>query len=239
MLNVSDKFFTILICCYNAEETLSKCLESLVCQKASSVVYKILFINDGSTDNSFEIAKSYSEMVDNFTIHSNNHNQGLVFSCNKAIDILDTSFFMRLDADDYIASNAIEKIAEEIHSLKDKNFIVFKRWDTLADEFKEVEINNDIYSWIAAGTVFDTGSVREVGAYSDVFWEEYDLYIKLLEAGNKYKISPYRIYYYCRGNKSMTEDKEKKRQGFNVLQKKWGDKTLKKYGNFIKILEYY
>ena len=72
-----------------------------------------------------------------------------------------------------------------------------------------------------------------------MFWEEYDLYIKLLEAGNKYKISPHRIYYYCRGDRSMTQDEKKKREGLEKLQKKWGDKTLNRYGNFKKILEYY
>lgn len=239
MLDIQDNTLTILVCCYNSGKTLRSCLDSLVGQTISSSNYKILFINDASTDDSFEIANSYSKSFDNFALLNNDKNEGLVNCCNKALDAIETSYFMRIDADDYLSSDAIEKILKELCSSKKKNFIVFKRWDIWDNELKKAEPINDIFTWIAAGTVFKTQTVRSVGAYSDEYWEEYDLYIKLLEAGNKYKISPYRIYYYRRGQKSMTQDYEKNKLGYESLLMKWGLETLRKYGDFKKILKYY
>ena len=50
---------TVLICCYNAGKFLDRCLGSLVKQSIPSSFYKILFINDASTDESLKIAESY------------------------------------------------------------------------------------------------------------------------------------------------------------------------------------
>ena len=88
--SLRDKTLTILICCYNAGEFLSECMDSLIGQSASSLSYKILFINDASNDGSLERAKSYSKLLDNFILIDNKENKGLTNCCNIAIDIIDT-----------------------------------------------------------------------------------------------------------------------------------------------------
>lgn len=230
---------TILICCYNAGESLKKCLISLIGQSISSSFYKVLFVNDASTDNSFEIAKAYSKKIGNFTFLNNKKNKGLVECCNEAIKKIETPYFIRLDADDWLSCDAVEKILKNRGSLKEKDFIVFKRWDVCNKEIKKAKVCHDIYTWIAAGTAFNTEAVRAVGGYSNEYWEEYDLYLKLLEAGNMFKLSPYSIYYYRRGRGSLTADYKKKKKGFESLLKKWKPEVLNKYGNSEKIVEYY
>lgn len=239
MISQQDNILTILICCCNAGEALKKCLDSLAHQSISSLFYEILFVNDASTDNSLEIAKTYSHNLKNFALLNNKKNEGLGGCLNKAIKRIRTPYFIRLDADDWLSTEAVEKILKESDFLNKKNFIVFNRWDIRNKKLIKVNINDDIYTWIGAGSIFNTEIVRSVGGYSDEHWEEYDLYVKLLEAGNKYKISPYRIYCYRRGHKSITQDFEKNKQGFESLLKKWGLETLRKYGDFEKILEYY
>jgi len=230
---------TILICCYNAGGLLKKCLDSLIAQDAPSSQYKIVFVDDASTDGSFKKAQEYAKQLENFTIIKNKQNRGLVDSCNRALSVIDTPYFMRLDADDYLSGDAVRRISEELGSSAGEDFVVFKKWDVWNKSIKKVETGNDIYTWIASGTVFNTHAVRSVGGYSDEYWEEYDLYIKLSEAGYRYRISPYHIYHYRRGHGSMTQDREKNKKGFESLAKKWNSEILNKYGNLRKILEYY
>lgn len=239
MSNQQNNILTVLICCCNAGELLKECLDSLAHQNISDLFYKVLFVNDASTDNSLEIAKMYSKNSKNFTILNNTTNEGLVRCCNRAIEKIRTPYFIRLDADDWLSPDAVENVLKELVPSEKKDFFIFRRWDVWENEIKEIEVENDIYAWLAVSAVFSTEAVKSVGGYSDEYWEEYDLYVKLLEAGYKYKISPYRIYYYRRGHASMTQDYEKNKNGFESLLKKWKLETLKKYGNFEKILEYY
>lgn len=239
IINYKNKTITILICCYNAEKFLKECLDSLVNQSVSSLFFNTLFINDASTDKSLEIAKSYSTFLNNFTLIDYKKHEGLTRSCNKALKMISTPYFMRFDSDDFLTSNAVEKMLKELNSSKNKDFIVFKRWDTWNTHLKKIEISDDVYKWIATGTVFRTQSVKNVGGYCNEYWEEYDLYIRLLEAGYKHKISPYRIYYYRRGHGSSTQQYEENKIGFDSLINKWGLKTLEKYGEFTKGIEYY
>ncbi len=239
MNNRSNTILTILICCYNAEDFLPQCLSSLSNQNISNSFYKILFINDASTDNSLKTAKKYSSTLTNFNLLNNKRNIGLVPCCNNALKIIDTPYFMRLDADDYLSSDAFEKIYKELKSLNNQDLIIFNRWDVYDSKLEKISVQKDIYTWIATGVVFKTDDVRAVGGYSAEYWEEYDLFIKLLEGGAKYKLSSNRIYYYRRNHGSMTQSSEENKRGFERLITKWGVKVLKKYGNFKNITKYY
>ena len=239
MNNRNDTVLTILICCYNAEDFLPQCLGSLLGQNISNSFYEILFINDASTDNSLKIAKKYGSILSNFRLFNNRRNRGLVNCCNKALKMIDTPYFMRLDADDYLSSDAFEKIYKELKLSNKQDFIIFNRWDVYGDIRKKIAVRRDIYTWIATSVVFNTEEVRTVGGYSAEYWEEYDLFIKLLEGGAKYRLSPGRIYCYRRNHGSMTQSSDENKIGFERLITKWGVKVLEKYGNFQNVIEYY
>ncbi|NQT46489.1 MAG: glycosyltransferase family 2 protein [Candidatus Omnitrophica bacterium] len=237
-MEIDKDILTVVIPCYNAGEFIEDCLGSLLRQKVKSL-YKILFINDASTDDSLERAKRKTGALANVTFLEHETTQGLVKCCNKALSLIDTPYFVRLDADDYFSPDAIEKIFEEINSPIKNDFVIFKRWDILNDGIKEIESDSDIYAWIAAGTLFSTDAVKSVKGYSKQYWEEFDLYLKLLETKHSFGSSPYRIYYYRRNSGSMTKNLEENRAGFKRLLEKWGGDTLKKYGDFKKAADYY
>ncbi len=236
--NYNKQILTVLVCCYNAAEFLKNCVDSLERQAVSNY-YKILFINDGSTDDSFKIANDYSHTLKNFSLLNNKKRVGLVRCCNKALGLIDTLYFMRLDADDYLSDDALIKILPELGSCNKEDFIVFSRYDICDDIVQKVKAVNNIYTWISGGAVFNTEAVRSVGGYSKEYWEEYDLYIKLLEKGAKFKISPSYIYYYRRGHNSMTLNYKKNYEGFQSLREKWGLTILGKYGDVSRFRKYY
>ena len=53
-----DKILTIIIPTYNMSEYLDTCLKSLIIK---SNLLEVLIINDGSKDNSLDIAKKYEK----------------------------------------------------------------------------------------------------------------------------------------------------------------------------------
>ena len=56
-----SELVSIVIPVYNSEQFLKESLESIINQTYSNI--EIICVNDGSTDNSLEILKSYSDKI--------------------------------------------------------------------------------------------------------------------------------------------------------------------------------
>lgn len=94
---------TIIINVYNGEKYLKKCLDSIINQTYKNL--EILIINDGSTDRTLEICKSYKdERIKIITTK----NQGLSLSRNTGIDNAKGKYLYFIDADDFIELDTIE-----------------------------------------------------------------------------------------------------------------------------------
>jgi glycosyltransferase involved in cell wall biosynthesis len=103
---------TVIIPVYNTSEYLEKCFNSLITDKYKYVKelgLKVVFVNDGSTDNSLEIL---NELANNnsFVTIINQENLGLSLSRNNAMSIVDTEYFLFLDSDDRLKIKEIVKL---------------------------------------------------------------------------------------------------------------------------------
>lgn len=228
---------TVVICCYNGEHFLSRCLDSLAEQKAPNL--QTIIVDDASTDGSLEIMRQYKESLPVCTIIQHESNQGLVASCNDALAQVTTPFFMRLDADDSLPQGAMDIVRRALREPIPTDFFLFSRWDAWPSSRERVTVESDIFQWVATGTVFRTDAVRAVGGYHEGQWEEYDLYLRLLESGCTYRTSPEITYVYERGHQSMTSDEQANRKGFEWLVRTWGYDTLRKYGDIEMLQKYY
>jgi glycosyltransferase involved in cell wall biosynthesis len=52
--------FSIIICTYNRAKILAQCLTSLAEQSFPKENYEVIIVNNNSTDNTGEVAQSYS-----------------------------------------------------------------------------------------------------------------------------------------------------------------------------------
>lgn len=101
---------SIIVPVYNAEETLSKSLESAIVQ----TIYpkEIICINDGSTDHSQEILEAYAGKYKYISVITQ-ENSGAGKARNKGLEIAKGQYVCFLDADDYyIDCHALEKMVE-------------------------------------------------------------------------------------------------------------------------------
>jgi glycosyltransferase involved in cell wall biosynthesis len=92
---------------YNNADTLGLALESIICQSYTNWV--LILINDGSTDDSDLIVKKYLNTQYNIIYINDTINRGLIYRLNQIIDLTDTEYLARMDADDIMFKNRIEK----------------------------------------------------------------------------------------------------------------------------------
>lgn len=58
-MNDLSPLVSIVVSCYNGEEFISECIDSVL--KQTFTDFELIIINDGSTDNSASIIESYSD----------------------------------------------------------------------------------------------------------------------------------------------------------------------------------
>lgn len=107
-----DELISIIVPIYNVEEYLREYLDSI--QKQTYPNFECIMVNDGSTDNSKQIAEEY--LVDSRFKLINQSNQGLSVARNTGIKHLNanSSFVSFVDSDDYVYPECLETLIEHI-----------------------------------------------------------------------------------------------------------------------------
>lgn len=105
---------SIIVPVYNVEKYLPQCLDSLVNQTLKEI--EIILVNDGSTDNSEAICRTYAEK-DNRIIVCSKANGGLSDARNYGLRQAKSKIVGFVDSDDYIDLNMFQVLLE----LKEKS----------------------------------------------------------------------------------------------------------------------
>lgn len=105
--------FSIIIPVYNAEKTLNKCLDSICKQSFSN--YEVILIDDGSTDQSFNICKSYELQNKKFSVH-HQQNSGPSVARNVGLKFATGKWICFVDSDDSIEASYLQDIQDAAQS---------------------------------------------------------------------------------------------------------------------------
>lgn len=127
---------SIIVPVYNAEKYLKKCLDSLVNQTKKELEF--ILINDGSTDKSEEIIKTYKDKRIKYFKHKN---QGIGKTRNFGIEKSSGKYIMFLDSDDYFSNDACEILYKEAEKEK-ADLIVFDYYRVEKGNLNEVKIES-------------------------------------------------------------------------------------------------
>ena len=101
------KKVSIIIPCYNAENYIEQCLESIVAQTCSHL--EIICVNDGSADNTLPLLNNYAACDSRIQVISQ-QNAGLSTARNTGIQKSTGAYLMFVDADDWLEADAVQKI---------------------------------------------------------------------------------------------------------------------------------
>lgn len=95
---------SVIIPVYNQEKYLTECLDSVLSQDMDGL--EVLCIDDGSTDNSLNLLKTYSERDNRMTVLTQ-ANQGVAKTRNRGIQCAQGDFIIFCDPDDFYPSPAV------------------------------------------------------------------------------------------------------------------------------------
>lgn len=98
---------SVLMGIYNCAPTLPEALDSLLAQTYQG--FKVIMCDDGSKDNTYEVAKSYADKYENFILIKNEKNMGLNYTLNHCLEYADTEYIARMDGDDLSLPTRFEK----------------------------------------------------------------------------------------------------------------------------------
>lgn len=118
---------TVLMPVYNGEKYIREAIDSILNQTFSN--FELLIINDGSTDNSVKIIKTYKDKRINL-VH-NSKNMGIVFTRNRGLLESKTEYIALLDCDDIAQPARLEKQYNWLE--KNTDFGLIGSWVELID----------------------------------------------------------------------------------------------------------
>lgn len=125
---------SLIIPVYNAEKYLKECIESLIKQTYQNL--KIIFVNDGSKDNSLNIINEYKEK-DSRIIVIDKQNEGVSATRNRGLEEATSDWIIFVDSDDTLELNAVETLVENI---KDDSEIILSEVNYLLEDNKKNRI---------------------------------------------------------------------------------------------------
>lgn len=110
-MSIKNDLISVIIPVYNSETTIERCIRSLKTQTYDN--YEVIFINDGSTDNSKQILEAICKQEDNYSLITIN-NSGAGMARNHGIDQAKGSYICFVDVDDIVSPNYLTKLHEAL-----------------------------------------------------------------------------------------------------------------------------
>jgi glycosyltransferase involved in cell wall biosynthesis len=107
------KLLSIIIPTYNMASLLPRCLDSLAKSKKAELL-DILVVNDGSKDNSSEVAHQYEAKYPNVVRVIDKPNGNYGSTINAALPVATGKYVKILDSDDWFDTDALDKFISEL-----------------------------------------------------------------------------------------------------------------------------
>ncbi|NJO03533.1 MAG: glycosyltransferase, partial [Bacteroidia bacterium] len=141
---------SVIMPVYNARKYLKESIESILNQ--TFIDFEFIIIEDGSTDNSPEIIRRYTDA--RIRLISNAKNQGIVRSLNQGLRLAQGKYLARMDADDI---SLPERFARQVKYLEENPEV-----DLLATYIQLInEDGRDKGVWVADQETLSYSSIRK------------------------------------------------------------------------------
>ena len=198
---------TIAIPFYNAEKYFAQTIDSVLVQTYSE--FEVLLVDDGSTDSSMQIARKYAALDSRVKIFSDGENKNLGFRLNQIPSLVSTPYLARMDADDIMHPQKIEKqmqvllehpeidvLGTNVYSIDENDTVVGIR--NIVTKEKYNVVHSFCHPTIIAKTQWFTDNPYDVQALRI---EDAELWLKNTGKANFQEISEPLFFYREFGNK--------------------------------------
>lgn len=202
---------SIIVPCYKQAEFLSETLDSVLAQFYSN--WECIIVNDGSPDNTEEIAKSYLTK-DSRIKYLSKKNEGIAIARNTGISHSNGEYILPLDADDLIVPHYIEKAMERFIShpetklvyCKARKFgVVNEPWDLEEFDYNQFIWSNCIFN----SAIFRRADFDKTDGYNPNMisgLEDWDFWLSFLKRDDiVYRLDDVMFYYRIKDKSRSTE----------------------------------
>ena len=108
------KLLSIAVPCYNSSAYMRRCIDSLL---PGGEDVEVIIVNDGSTDNTADIAEEYRERFPSIVKVVNKENGGHGSAVNAGLERAKGLYFKVVDSDDWVSQSAYIQILETLKEL--------------------------------------------------------------------------------------------------------------------------
>lgn len=137
------KYITFTIPCYNSQDYMERCIESLL---PGGEDVEIIIINDGSKDATAQIADDYEKRYPGIVRAVHQPNGGHGSGVNKGLELAQGVYFKVVDSDDWLDEDAYAKLLSRV-----KRFCNMKAAG-LAGEIPDLFVFNYLYDHLDEGS---------------------------------------------------------------------------------------
>lgn len=182
---------SVVMPAYNAENYIREAIDSILAQTFRD--FEFLIIDDGSTDHTVEIIRSYSDS--RIRLYQNERNMGVAATLNRGLDLARGEYIARMDADDISLPERFAKQAAYMDAHPDvavcgSNIILFsegapERPYFYASSDAQIRANMVFNSAFAHPSVFlrkhvlEKARLRYDCQYEKA--EDYELWVRILQ----------------------------------------------------------
>ena len=245
---------SIIVPCYNCQDTIRECYKSIVKSIDNLFLYEVIFINDGSTDNTLNILNEIKSIDKNVNV-INQENFGVSVARNNGLKISKGMYVSFVDSDDTIMSEFYPKMLAPFKEEKGLDLVMC---DYTSSGLVEKDIQNIALENIYTEVLKSKGSLvklrgsacnkiykKEILDEKNIFFDEKikfceDLgfnfiYFKYI---SKISIIPEKLYVYDIHNTDIPGNSDKKITAFKIWDNLFSRENEEKYENVIKLEKY-
>lgn len=213
---VATALVSVIIPAYNRAAIISETLNSVKAQTWQN--WECIVVDDGSVDNTAEIAERYTKADARFRYLPNQLKKGAPGARNTGVEESRGDFLIFLDSDDLLSPDCLSNRINKFKQNPDFDFLVFS-----SIEFKErIDDTNILVNvlskentikrflnldmpWLIMAAIWRRESFLKLGQWNEelLSWQDWDLHIRAVFNGYKFTcFSTVDNYYRC--NSSIT-----------------------------------
>lgn len=142
---------SVIIPAYNAQESIGRCLESVLCEGVEVIV-----VDDGSTDSTADIVRSYQPNYPLLKLLPQ-ENKGVSAARNAGLRACTGDYVVCVDSDDYVVAGALSRLATELAD-NTADVLVMRSFASGIERYPWTDI-------LSEGKVYDAETLMKAGYF--------------------------------------------------------------------------
>ena len=233
---------TVLLPVFNGERYLAEAIESVLNQTFQE--FELLVFNDGSTDRTSEVVKSYKNS--RIRLINNHSNLGLIKTLNRGLKLAKGKYIARMDADDIMLPKRLELQSRYLDT-NGHICVIGSWWDNISATGKLLGTTRvPAFDYECAFMLFEKGEnpvghpcvmyrtniIRKIG-YSPKAEdaEDLDLWFKLIAQGHRLANIPKVLTLYRHHQKQASNHSEKQKEKHEEILSSFVTEQLGKFNH--------